>query len=130
MLKNFVATSVPASVSCFVRVSTLVLLLLGLTSLTKTMAGVVINEIFYNAPDDQDNLQWVELYNPRDEASSIAGWTLDKGKLFTFPPGTIVPQRLCSSRAQPGRGFQGVQRDSPRAPEASPSARRRASRAS
>src|SRR5688500_20181880 len=49
--------------------------------------AVVINEIFYNAPDDLDEYQWVELHNPGDVPVDISDWSLDEGKLFTFPAG-------------------------------------------
>ena len=51
-------------------------------------ADVVINEVFYNAPDDLDDLQWVEFHNTSDRPADLSGWTLDDGKVFTFPPQT------------------------------------------
>lgn len=56
-------------------------------------AGVVVNEIFYNAPDDLDDLQWVEVHNPAAEAVDVGGWTLDDGKVFTFPAKTVLAGR-------------------------------------
>src|SRR5687767_9262120 len=53
-------------------------------------AGVVVNEVFYNAPDDLDDVQWVELYNTADRPADLNGWTLDDGKLYTFPPNTTL----------------------------------------
>jgi hypothetical protein len=47
--------------------------------------GVMVNEIFYNAPDDLDDLQWVEVHNTSGQAVDLGGWTLDDGKVFTFP---------------------------------------------
>ena len=55
-----------------------------------SLAGVVVNEIFYNAPDDLDDLQWVEVHNTSDEAVDLGGWTLDDGKVFTFPAKTTL----------------------------------------
>lgn len=52
--------------------------------------AVVINELFYNAPDDLDEYQWIELHNPGDAPIDISDWSLDEGKLFTFPAGTKV----------------------------------------
>ena len=52
-------------------------------------ADVVINEILYHAPDDQDDLQFVELHNPGRAPADLAGWTL-KGAGHTFPPGTKI----------------------------------------
>jgi len=55
-------------------------------------AQIVINEIFYNAPDDLTDLQWVELFNTGDNEVTLAGWRLSKGIKFKFGPGaTIAP---------------------------------------
>lgn len=51
------------------------------------VAEVVINEIFYHAPDDIEQLEWIELHNTADEAVDLSGWQL-KGVSFTFPKGT------------------------------------------
>ncbi len=53
-------------------------------------ANVVINEIFYHAPNDLDELQWLELFNTADQPVDIGDWTIDKGKIFTFPKGTSI----------------------------------------
>ncbi len=53
-------------------------------------AGVVINEIFYHAPNDLENLQWIELFNSGDQPVDVSGWSLDQGKLFTFPKDTAI----------------------------------------
>jgi len=53
-------------------------------------AGVVVNEILYNAPDDMDDVQWIEFYNTSDQPADISGWTLDDGKVYTFPAQTTV----------------------------------------
>jgi hypothetical protein len=55
--------------------------------------AVVINEIFYNAPNDLDDLQWLELHNPGAARLDLAGWRLDDGKLFEFPPGAGIEPR-------------------------------------
>src|SRR4029453_13672468 len=49
--------------------------------------GVVINEVMYNAPDDLDDLQFVELHNTSDKAVDLAGWKLAKGAKYPFPAG-------------------------------------------
>ena len=51
--------------------------------------GVVINEIFYHAPDDLEDLQWIELYND-GEAADLSGWMLDGGSVFVFPAATKI----------------------------------------
>lgn len=53
-------------------------------------AGVVINEIFYHAPDDIDTLQWIELHNPESTAADLSGWSFSRGLQFRFPPGTTL----------------------------------------
>src|SRR3954471_8996258 len=53
-------------------------------------ADVVINEVFYHAPDDLDDLQFIELYNPGDRAVDLSGWKLAKGVQYVFPAGTRV----------------------------------------
>ncbi len=64
-------------------------LLLGALSLP---AQVVINEIFYNAPNNQEELQWIELHNAGDKAVDLASWKLAKGVKFTFPANsTLAP---------------------------------------
>src|SRR4051812_9260256 len=57
---------------------------------TSAQAGVVINEIFYHAPNDLETLQWIELFNSGDQPVDISGWSLDQGKLFTFPNDTAI----------------------------------------
>lgn len=63
--------------------------LLGIAPVLR--AELVINEIFYNAPDDLD-LEFVELYHSGKEALDVSGWTLadKKDTLFKFPQGTIL----------------------------------------
>jgi hypothetical protein len=51
---------------------------------------VIINEIFYNAPNDLDSLQWIELFNPDDQPVDISNWGLNKGSLYLFAPGTVI----------------------------------------
>lgn len=51
---------------------------------------MVINEVFYNAPDDLDDVQWIEFHNTSDQRADLSGWTLDGGKVFTFPQQTIL----------------------------------------
>jgi CotH kinase protein/Lamin Tail Domain len=54
-------------------------------------AAVVINEILYHAPDDLDDLQFIELHNTGDAAVDLAGWKLTRGATFEFPRGTTIP---------------------------------------
>ena len=65
---------------------------------------VVINEIFYHAPDDLSDLQWIELLNNSDQPADLSGWRLGKSVQFSFPKGaTIAPHGylvLCKNREQ------------------------------
>jgi CotH protein/lamin tail-like protein len=63
----------------------------GLALVTLQASGqVIINEIFYHAPDDIADLQWVELHNTTDQAVNLSGWKLSKGVKFEFGPGAII----------------------------------------
>src|SRR5689334_14836488 len=53
-------------------------------------AGVVINEILYHAPDDLDNLQFIELHNTGPAAVDLSGWKLSKAVTFRFPQGIKI----------------------------------------
>lgn len=64
--------------------------LLVMTAPVASPTGVVVNEIFYNAPDDMDDVQWIEFYNTSDQPADLSGWTLDDGKVYTFPAQTTV----------------------------------------
>jgi hypothetical protein len=50
-----------------------------------TRADVVINEVFYHAPDDLNNLQFIELYNTGPAAVDLGGWKLAKAVSYQFP---------------------------------------------
>src|SRR2546423_10757127 len=64
--------------------------LFGVLCCTWARAGVVINEIFYHAPNDLEQLQWIELFNSDDQPVDISAWSLDQGRLFTFPKDTAI----------------------------------------
>jgi Spy/CpxP family protein refolding chaperone len=53
-------------------------------------AGVVINEIFYHAPDDIENLEYIELYNAGDQPVDLGGWKFTKGPRYQFPANTKI----------------------------------------
>src|SRR5688572_29326692 len=65
-------------------------------------AQVVINEIFYNAPEDLDDLEYIELYNSGSEAVDLSGWSFTKGIKLKFPQGTRIEANsflvLCRNR--------------------------------
>jgi hypothetical protein len=53
-------------------------------------ADVVLNEILYHAPDDLDDLQFIELHNPGNRTVDLAGWKLTRGVRYEFPAGTSI----------------------------------------
>lgn len=67
-------------------------------------ADVVINEIFYHAPNDLDDLQFIELHNTAEKAADIAGWKLAHAVRHTFTAGTTVEPKgylvVCKNKDQ------------------------------
>jgi hypothetical protein len=61
-------------------------ILSGLAS--SACAEVVINEIFYKAPNDAVPVQYVEVWNFSQTPVSLDGWKLKQGVKFTFPSKT------------------------------------------
>lgn len=65
-------------------------------------ARVVINEIFYHAPDDIEDLEYLELHNSGDQAVDLSGWAFTRGMKFKFPPGSRIEAKgflvLCRNR--------------------------------
>src|SRR5207253_2539410 len=53
-------------------------------------ADVVINEIFYHAPDDLDDVQFIELHNTGDKPVALAGWRLAKGVKHAFAANATI----------------------------------------
>lgn len=66
-------------------------LCLGLGTPLNGAAKVVINEVFYNAPGDQGDVQWIELANTSKAAVDLGGWKLSEGLRSTLPAGTSLP---------------------------------------
>ncbi len=67
------------------------LLGLALVPAGNATADVVINEIFYHAPDDLNDLEWVELHNPDDKPADVSGWRFTSGITFQFPEKSLLP---------------------------------------
>ena len=68
-----------------------ILLALGLPlSLLFSAHAAVFNEIHYHPPEEEDHLQFIELFNPSDTPESLDGWALRKGVQFSFPPNTVL----------------------------------------
>src|SRR6266496_593785 len=65
-------------------------------------ARVVINEIFYHAPDDVEDLEYIEVHNSSDQPVDLGGWEFTRGIKFKFPPGTQIKAKgflvLCRNR--------------------------------
>jgi hypothetical protein len=80
------------------------LILAAALSMRPVFSGVVINEVFYHAPDDLSDLQWIELLNHSDQAADLSGWRLGKTIRFSFPKGTTIGPHgflvLCKDRNQ------------------------------
>src|SRR5688572_1826593 len=53
-------------------------------------AGVILNEVFYHAPNDLEDLQWIELYNTGDQPVDLTDWSIEKGRIYKFPQGTNI----------------------------------------
>ena len=52
-------------------------------------ADVVINEIMYHQLGDNNDHEFIELFNRGDEAANLSGWSFDAGVDFTFPDVTL-----------------------------------------
>lgn len=60
---------------------------------SSTEPNIVINEIMYNADENQESEDWIELYNSGNASINLADWTLKDDKddnMYTIPEGTIV----------------------------------------
>lgn len=53
-------------------------------------AGVVINEIFYHAPEHIEDLEYIELHNSSDQPVDLSGWAFTHGIQFRFDKGTTL----------------------------------------
>ena len=77
------------------------------------MAGVVINEILYNAPNDLSELEYVELLNSGADPVDVSGWELSKGISYTFADGTVMEPGgflvICRNRELFGRFYPDVE---------------------
>jgi hypothetical protein len=65
-------------------------LVLVLALLPAAQARVVINEIFYHAPGEIEDLEYIELHNTADEEVDISGWSFNKGIKYKFPTDTLI----------------------------------------
>lgn len=88
------------------RLSLVLALLLG----PATLHGrVVINEVFYHAPDDIQELAYIELHNAGEDPVDISGWAFTRGVKFKFPAGTEMEAGgfvvICRNEARLKRFF-------------------------
>ena len=60
----------------------------GATNAPILVSDVVINELMYHPITEDDNDQYVELYNRGANAVDLGGWTLSDAVSFTFPSNT------------------------------------------
>src|SRR5947208_3088969 len=75
-------------------------------------ARVVINEVMYHAPDDLEDLEYIELFNSGAEAVDISGWGFAKGVKLKFPAGTRIAPKgfvVVARNADRLREFYGMQ---------------------
>lgn len=75
-------------ISPFIRLLTCVVGLSG--SGAGRGQGVVINEIYYDPPDNTQRLEFIELHNAGASPVAVGGWRLEDGVDFTFPAGATI----------------------------------------
>jgi spore coat protein H len=68
---------------------------------------VVFNEVLYHPANDDDRLQYVELYNSGETEADLTGWKL-RGAKFDFPKETKLPPRGFLVVARDLRALQGL----------------------
>jgi hypothetical protein len=62
----------------------------GTSNTPPRLAAVVINEVMYHPISEDDNDEFVELYNRSGSAVDLGGWRLQDGVSFTFPSNTVI----------------------------------------
>ena len=76
-----------------VIVMTAILVLMSMLPVMVSAQGdVKVNEIMYNPPGTDADLEWIELYNNDTEAINISGWTIDNDSISdnVMQPGDYV----------------------------------------
>ena len=58
----------------------------------RVSGSLIISELYYNSsePDGVDDLEFIEIHNPTDQAVNLTGWRIRKGVDYDFAPGTII----------------------------------------
>ena len=85
---------------------------LVLLTTTYLNAEILINEIFYHAPNDLDDLEYVELANTGSEIVDVSGWSLAGEVRFSFGDGASIPANgyiVVSKDGELLREFYGVE---------------------
>ena len=57
----------------------------------RLIRNIVINEIMYHHPSDDDRYQYIELYNRGTSTISLGGWSFTSGIAFTFAQSVTMP---------------------------------------
>jgi parallel beta-helix repeat protein len=85
------------------------------TERESVISQVVINEIMYNSSTDQNNNDWIELYNNGNNNIDLSGWKLsdsDSLHIFEFPINTILNSRsfvvVCRNSDEFKNAYPGV----------------------
>ncbi|HWB02969.1 MAG TPA: lamin tail domain-containing protein [Verrucomicrobiales bacterium] len=72
------------------RLAVLALALAAIACVTPSRAGVVINEIYYDAEPNTSASEFIELYNSGPGAADLTGWHFSRGIEYTFPAGATL----------------------------------------
>jgi hypothetical protein len=70
--------------------------LLALLLPAAASAGVVVNELFPDAPSTDEGNEWIELFNAGTSAEDLSGWTIERATTgsysvrYTVPSGTTL----------------------------------------
>jgi hypothetical protein len=62
----------------------------GAANTSPHVSEIVINELMYHPISNDDNDQFIELYNRGTNTVDLSGWKFVAGVNFTFAPGTVI----------------------------------------
>jgi isoleucyl-tRNA synthetase len=66
---------------------------LGAVNPGPRIGPVIISEVMYNPFSGNDDLEFVELYNPTNQAVNLGGWKFGAGVDFQFDASTLIAPR-------------------------------------